>query len=141
MLFIDMNELIPENHLLKQIDRIIDFAFIYELAAPYYATKGRKPIDLVTLTKMLLIGYLYGIKSEHRLVEEVQLNIAYRWFCGLELSDKINAMSRFSETMFAPFPVVSYLYSKFKPQRCMQTVFVAVPENKKRSNLFLFLFG
>lgn len=63
MLFIDMNELLPENHLLKRIDSIVDFAFIYELVAPYYATKGRKSIDPVTLIKMLLIGYLYGIKS------------------------------------------------------------------------------
>ncbi len=97
MLFIDINELVLENHLLKQIDRIVDFAFIYELAGPYYATKGRKSIDPVTLIKMLLIGYLYGIKSERQLVEDVQLNIAYRWFCGLELSDKVPEHSLFSQ--------------------------------------------
>ena len=97
MLFIDTNELVPENHLLKQIDRIVAFAFIYELAGPYYATKGRKSIDPVTLIKMLLIGYLYGIKSERQLVENVQLNIAYRWFCGLELVDKVPEHSLFSQ--------------------------------------------
>ena len=56
MLFIDIDDLVPENHLLKQIDKLVDFEFIYELAAPYYSTKGRKSIDPVTLIKMLLIG-------------------------------------------------------------------------------------
>lgn len=65
----------PKNHLLKQIDTMVDFEFIYELATPYYSMKGRESIDPVTLIKMLLIGYLYGIKSERRLVEEVQLNL------------------------------------------------------------------
>ena len=96
MLFIDIDDLVPENHLLKQIDKLVDFEFIYELAAPYYSTKGRKSIDPVTLIKMLLIGYLYGIKSERRLVEEVQVNIAYRWFCGLDLSDNVPEHSLFS---------------------------------------------
>lgn len=97
MLFIDINTMIPENHLLKQIDKKINFGFIYELAAPYYSTTGRKSVDPVMMIKMLLIGYLYGIKSERRLVEEVNLNIAYRWFCGLELSDKVPEHSLFSQ--------------------------------------------
>ena len=97
MLFIDISELVPETHLLKQIDKLVDFEFIYELAAPFYSTKGRRSMDPVTLIKILLIGYLYGIKSERRLVEEVQLNIAYRWFCGLDLSDNIPEHSLFSQ--------------------------------------------
>ena len=97
MLFTDIDDLVPENHLLKQIDKLVDFEFIYELAAPYYSTKGRKSIDPVTLIKMLLIGYLYGIKSERRLVEEVQVNIVYRWFCGLDLSDNVPEHSLFSQ--------------------------------------------
>ena len=97
ILFIDINTMIPENHLLKQIDKKINFDFIYELAAPYNATTGRKSVDPVMMIKMLLIGYLYGIKSERRLAEEVNLNIAYRWFCGLELSDKVPEHSLFSQ--------------------------------------------
>ena len=97
ILFIDINELVPETHLLKQIDKLVDFKFIYELAASYYSTKGWRSIDPVILIKMLLIGYLYGIKSERRLVEEVQLNIAYRWFCGVDLSDNIPEHSLFSQ--------------------------------------------
>ena len=85
MLFVDIESLIPETHLLRKIERMVSFDFIYELLAPYYPTTGRPSVDPVSMFKMLLIGYLYGIKSERRLVEEVQLNIAYRWFCGFEL--------------------------------------------------------
>ena len=77
MILVDMESLIPEKHLLRKIDRMVSFDFIYELLAPYYPATGRPSVDPVSMFKMLLIGYLYGIKSERRLVEEVQLNIAY----------------------------------------------------------------
>lgn len=98
MIFVDMESLIPENHLLRKIDRTVSFNFIYDLLAPYYPATGRPSVDPVSMFKMLLIGYLYGIKSERRLVEEVQLNIAYRWFCGFELDDAIPDHSTFSKT-------------------------------------------
>ena len=81
MVILDIDSMIPENHLLRQIKNKINFDFIYEKAAPYYSNIGRKSIDPVILIKMLLIGYLYEIKSERRLEEEVSLNLAYRWFC------------------------------------------------------------
>lgn len=98
MIFVDMESLIPENHLLRKIDRTVSFDFIYDLLAPYYPAIGRPSIDPVSMFKMLLIGYLYGIKSERRLVEEVRLNIAYRWFCGFELDNTIPDHSTFSKT-------------------------------------------
>ena len=98
MIFVDMESLIPENHLLRKINRTVSFDFIYDLLAPYYPATGRPSVDPVSMFKMLLIGYLYGIKSERRLVEEVQLNIAYRWFCGFELDDTIPNHSTFSKT-------------------------------------------
>ena len=97
MAVIDIEELIPEKYLLKQIDAAINFEFIYEKAAPYYSNMGRPSIDPVCMIKMLLVGYLYGIKSERRLEEEVTLNIAYRWFCGFELGDRIPDHSVFSQ--------------------------------------------
>ena len=97
-IFVDMESLIPENHLLRKIDRTVSFDFICDLLAPYYPATGRPSIDPVSMFKMLLIGYLYGIKSERRLVEEVQLNIAYRWFCGFELDVAIPNHSTFSKT-------------------------------------------
>ena len=98
MIFVDIESLIPETHLLRKIERMVSFDFIYDPLAPYYPATGRPSVDPVSMFKMLLIGYLYGIKSERRLVEEVQLNIAYRWFCGFELDDTIPNHSTFSKT-------------------------------------------
>ena len=66
MVFVDMESLIPENHLLRKIDRMVSFDFIYELLAPYYSATGRPSVDPVSMFKILLVGYLYGIKSERR---------------------------------------------------------------------------
>ena len=77
-IFLDIDSMIPQNHLLRRIKNCVNFDFIYEKVAPYYSHTGRKSIDPVVMIKMLLVGYLYGIKSERRLVEEVSFNIAYR---------------------------------------------------------------
>ncbi|MCF2671237.1 transposase [Butyricicoccus pullicaecorum] len=66
MIILAIASLIPENHLLRKIDRIVSFDFIYDFPAPYYPATGRPPIDPVSMFKMLMIGYLYGIKSERR---------------------------------------------------------------------------
>lgn len=78
LLILDLDSMIPENHLLRQIKNSVNFDFIYEKASSFYSHTGRKSIDPVVMIKMLLIGYLYGIKSERRLEEEVSLNLAYR---------------------------------------------------------------
>ena len=97
MVILDIDSMIPEDHLLRQIKNCVNFDFIYEKAAPYYSHIGRKSIDPVILIKMLLIGYLYGIKSERRLEEEVSLNLAYRWFCGIDLTQRVPDHSTFSQ--------------------------------------------
>lgn len=97
MVILDIDSMIPQNHLLRQIKDRVNFDFIYEKAAPYYSNAGRKSIDPVILMKMLLIVYLYGIKSERRLEEEVSLNLAYRWFCGLDLMQRVPDHSSFSQ--------------------------------------------
>ena len=84
-----LEQMIPENHLLRKIDQVVDFSFIHELCAPLYCSdNGRPAIDPEILFRMLLVGYLYGIKSEVRLEEEINYNIAYKWFCGLDLTEK-----------------------------------------------------
>ena len=99
IIIIDLSELIPENHLLRKINQMISFDFIYDPVAPYYPANGRPSVDPVSMFKMLLVGYLYGVKSERRLVQEVQLNVAYRWFCGVELTDMIpDHSTTFSKT-------------------------------------------
>ena len=97
MVILDIDSMIPEDHFLRRIKNCVNFDFIYEKAAPYYSHIGRKSIALVVLIKMLLIGYFYGIKSERRLEEEVSLNLAYRWFCGIDLMNRVPDHSTFSQ--------------------------------------------
>ena len=82
--------LVRSDHLLRKIDAVVDFSFIHDLCAPLYcADNGRPAIDPEILFRMLFVGYLYGIRSEVRLCEEIQDNNAYRWFCGLGLMEKV----------------------------------------------------
>jgi transposase len=81
--------LIPKDHFLRQVEEAIDFSFIDELCSPLYCQdNGRPAIDPEILFRMLLVGYLYGIRSERRLEEEVNYNMAYKWFCKLGLTEK-----------------------------------------------------
>ena len=89
-----IENLVPKEHLLRKIDKYIDFSFINEICRPYYCKdNGRPAIEPEILFKMLFVGYLYGIRSESRLVQEVQVNIAYRWFLGYGIEDKIPDVS------------------------------------------------
>ena len=90
MELITIEHLVPQDHLLRKIDKYIDFSFINELCRPYYCKdNGRPAVEPEILFKMLFIGYLYGIRSERRLLEEVNVNIAYRWFLGYGLTDQL----------------------------------------------------
>lgn len=98
MEFVIIDDLVPDDHLLRKIDSTIDFSFILDRTAHLYCPdNGRPPIHPITLFKMLLIGYLYGIRSERQLVKEIQVNVAYRWFLGYGLTDKIPCHSIFSQ--------------------------------------------
>lgn len=93
-----IENLVPKDHLLRKIDKHIDFTFIYNLVEDLYClNNGRPSIDPVMLFKMMLIGYLYGIRSERRLTEEIKVNIAYKWFLGLSLNDKVPDHSTISQ--------------------------------------------
>ncbi len=76
---------VPQDHLLRSIDRFVDLPDIRQHLAPFYSNTGRPSIDPELLIRMLLVGYCLGIRSERRLCEEVHLNLAYRWFCRLDL--------------------------------------------------------
>lgn len=93
-----IDELVPKDHLLRKIDKAIDFSFIHDKVKDLYcADNGRPAVDPVVLFKMLFIGYLFGIRSEQQLVREVEVNVAYRWFLGFTLTDKILHASTFSQ--------------------------------------------
>ncbi|MGG4550558.1 IS1182 family transposase [Rossellomorea marisflavi] len=105
--FVSIEDLVPQDHLLRKIDQYIDFSFILEKVRPYYSEdNGRPSLDPLVLFKMMFIGYFYGVRSERQLAKEIQMNIAYRWFLGLRLQDPVphhstiswNRRKRFNDT-------------------------------------------
>lgn len=93
-----MDEMVPQNHLLRIIDKAIDWNFIYDLVKDKYShDTGRPSMDPVTLIKIPLIQYLYGIKSMRQTVKEIEVNVAYRWFLGLDMTDKVPHFSTFGK--------------------------------------------
>jgi transposase len=94
---------VPPDHLLRQIDQFLDFDAIRKHLKPFYSHTGRPSIDPELMIRMLLIGYCYGIHSERRLCEEVSLNLAYRWFCRLGLEKAIPDHSTFSKNRHGRF--------------------------------------
>jgi transposase len=94
---------IPDDHLLRQIDQLLDFDAIRQHLTPHYSHTGRPSIDPELMIRMLLLGYCYGIRSERRLCEEVNFNLAYRWFCRLGLEDTVPDHSTFSKNRHGRF--------------------------------------
>ena len=98
MEFVSIEELVPKDHLLRKIERVVDFEFIREKVKDLYcADNGRPAVDPVVLFKMLFLGYIFGVRSERQLVRDIQVNVAYRWFIGFGLTDKIPDASTFSQ--------------------------------------------
>lgn len=96
--FVCIDELVPADHLLRKVEKAIDFSFIHDLVKDLYCPdNGRPALDPTLMFKMLLMGYLFGVRSERQLVKEVQVNVAYRWFLGLGLTDKIIDASTLSQ--------------------------------------------
>ena len=95
---ITIEDLVPQDHFLRDLDATVDFSFIYDEVREYYCTNNGRPcIDPVILVKFLLIGFLFGIESERRIEREIQVNMAYRWFLGLDLDERIPDHSTISQ--------------------------------------------
>jgi transposase len=94
---------VPDDHLLRAIDRVVDLGDVRARLAPYYSAIGRPSVDPELMIRMLLVGYCLGIRSERRLCEEVHLNLAYRWFCRLDLADRVPDHSTFSRNRHGRF--------------------------------------
>jgi transposase len=94
---------VPADHLLRAIDRFVALDTIRAHLAPFYSTTGRPSVDPELMIHMLLVGYIMGIRSERRLCEEVHLNLAYRWFCRLDLADAVPDHSTFSKNRHGRF--------------------------------------
>src|SRR5260370_12967924 len=85
--FFDLDEVVPPDHLVRQIDAVLDLSWMHKELAPYYSHTGRPSVDPVLMIRMLLVGYVFAICSERQICSEVQVNIAYRWFCKLNIED------------------------------------------------------
>jgi transposase len=85
----DLDKVVPADHLVRQIDAVLDLNWVHKELAPYYSHTGRPSVDPVLMIRMLIVGYMFAIRSERRICAEVQVNLAYRWFCKLGIEDSI----------------------------------------------------
>jgi transposase len=92
----NLEEVVPEDHSVRAIAGVLDLSWVYAELAPYYSRFGRPSIDPALMIRMLIVGYVFGIRSERALCRDVRVNLAYRWFCGLNLEDNIPDHSAFS---------------------------------------------
>jgi transposase len=99
----DLDKVVPPDHLVRQIDGLLDLSWVHTELAPYYSHTGRPSIDPVLMIRMLIVGYVYALRSERRLCAEVQVNLAYRWFCKLGIEDRIPDHSVFSRARHERF--------------------------------------
>src|SRR6267142_2627205 len=91
-----LEDVVPADHRVREIAAVLDLSWVHGELAPYYSPLGRPSIDPVLMIRMLIVGYVFAIRSERLLCREVQVNLAYRWFCGLSIEDKVPDHSAFS---------------------------------------------
>jgi transposase len=91
-----LDEAVPGDHAVREIASVLDLSWVHGELARYYPKIGRPSIDPVLMIRMLVVGYTFAIRSERMLCREVQVNLAYRWFCGLSIEDKVPDHSAFS---------------------------------------------
>jgi transposase len=138
-----LQDRIPKDHLLRRINvfvvPILDS--VREQLRPYYSEIGRPSVDPELMIRMLIVGYCYGLRSERRLAQEAELHLAYRWFCLLDLDDKVPHHSTFSENRLHRFresDVFRHIFERVV-SACMATGLVAIsagPVARERAALF-----
>ena len=116
-----LDDHVPADHLLRQIDLFVDLESVRQELKPYYSAIGRPSVDPELMIRMLIIGYCLGIRSERRLCEEVHLNLAYRWFCRLGLDGRVPDHSTFSKNRHGRFRESDLFRHVFETvvQRCI----------------------
>ena len=112
----DLDEVVPPDHVVRQIDAILDLSWVHKELAPYYSHTGRPSIDPVLMIRMLLVGYVFAIRSERQICSEVQVNLAYRWFCKLNIEDGIPDHSVFCRAR----------HERFRESNALRRVFEGV---------------
>jgi transposase len=105
---------VPESHLLRAIDRYVNFDFVREKLKPFYSETGRPSIDPERLLRIPPIGYLYGVTSERKLIEEHRMHLAWRWFAGLTFDQEVPSHSTFSKNRHGRFQESKILEQLFQ---------------------------
>src|SRR5437773_6293788 len=125
-----LEDQVPENHLLRLIDRHVNLEFIRAKLKDAYSDAGRPSIDPELLLRMLLVGYLYGVTSERKLVEELCMHLAWRWFTGLGCDQEIPHHSTFSKNRHGRFQESNLFQEIFEEivARCVEAGFVQVAQ-------------
>src|ERR1700726_2464456 len=98
-----LEEVVPDDHQVRAIASVLDLSWVYGELSPHYPALGRPSIDPVLMIRMLILGYAFGLRSERALCRDLQVNLAYRWFCGLSIEDKIPDHSVFSRARHERF--------------------------------------
>ena len=98
-----LDEVVPDDHLVREIAAVLDLSWVHRELAAYYPKMGRPSIDPELMIRMLIVGYVFAIRSERMLCREVKVNLAYRWFCGLSIEDSIPDHSAFSRARHERF--------------------------------------
>jgi transposase len=122
-----LSDAIPEDHLVRKIDAALDLSWLRSELAFHYSSMGRPSIDPELMIRMLVVGYVFAIRSERLLCREVQVNLAYRWFCKLGIEDAIPDHSAFSRApMSASAREMSFVaYSNVSSRRALRPVWLA----------------
>lgn len=149
---VSIEQLVPQDHLLRKVDAAIDFSFIYDLVEDRYCPdNGRPSIDPVVLIKIAVIQYMFGIKSMRQTIKEIEVNMAYRWFLGLDFYDTVPHFSTFGKNYKRRFEGTDLFEQIFQQilLQCMQSNLVSTDEifvdathvkaaaNKKKSKKIL----
>ena len=101
--FLSLDQLVPEDHLVRKLENAIDWSFIYDLVEDKYSEdNGRPSLDPVTLIKLPVLQYVFGIRSMRRAIKEADVNMAYRWFLGLGIYDPGTALFNVRQELHAP---------------------------------------
>ena len=98
-----LDEVVPASHLVRKIDAVLDLSWVHQELTPFYSSTGRPSIDPELMLRMLILGYIFAIRSERQICAEVQVNLAYRWFCRLSIEDEIPNHSVFSRARHERF--------------------------------------
>ena len=113
-----LDEAVPDDHPVREIAAVLDLSWVHSELAPYYSQLGRPSIDPVLMIRMLIVGYVFAIRSERALCRDVQVNFAYRWFCGLSIEDKVPDHSAFSRARNERFRASDIFRSVFERVVC-----------------------